>query len=98
MSGQLEGSSFSNFLPKKKAARITVGWNGRLADREAFADQVAAIILQNDSRAQKQDVIQIKVGLRYDLGIASGNDYQSFTHTPEEWHDRVFGIVPTAPK
>ena len=94
---QSERSAFSSFLPKKKDGRITVEWNGRLPDREAFANQVAAIILQNDPRAQNQDVIQIKVGRRYDLGIASGNNYQSFTHTPEEWHKRVFGIVPDAP-
>ena len=93
---QLDGGAFANFLPKKKDARITVEWNGEMADREAFADQVAAIILQNDPRAQKQDVIQIKVGRRYDLGIASGNDYQSFTHTFEEWHQRAFGPLPDA--
>jgi hypothetical protein len=93
---QLDGSALGNFLPKKKAGRITVEWKGKMAAREAFADQVASIILQNDPRAQKQDLIRIQVGRSYSLVIASGNDYQSFTHTPEEWRQRAFGPLPDA--
>jgi hypothetical protein len=85
-----------NFLSKKEPVIVTIQWTGEKGSRESFADRVARIILQNDPRVQKQDLIQIKIGRSYDLGIASGNDYQNFTHTPAEWQQRVFGS-PTAP-
>jgi hypothetical protein len=34
--------------------------------------------------------MRIEIGRSYSLGIASGNDYQSFTHTPGEWNQRLF--------
>ena len=92
---QLDGSVLANVLPKK-TGRITVEWKGEMGAREALADQVASLILQNDPGAQKQDLIRIEVGRSYDLGIAFGNDYQNFTHTPEEWHQRALTPLPDA--
>lgn len=90
----LYGGALGNLFPKKRNAIVTVQWDKATASRETFADQVAAIILQSDSRAQKEDSIQIRIGRSYDLVISSGNDYQSFTHTPAEWSQRVLGATP----
>ncbi len=69
--------------------------DGETGAREAFADQVAEIILQNDPRVEKQDLVSIEVGQSYSLGFASSNDYQIFTRTPAEWHQRVLGVAST---
>ncbi len=86
-----------NFLPKKEPATVIVQWTGKIEAREAFADQVARVILQNDPHVQKQELIRIEIGRSYDLGIASGNDLSIFIHTPIEWSRRVQGISGAGP-
>ena len=75
-------------LLANNALVISVSWVGEAKDREAFADQVAGLILQNDPKAQEHDQISIRVGRSYHLGIASGGQAQTFTHTPAEWRQR----------
>ena len=82
------GASVSHFL-KDTPSKIIIQWFGEPRDREAVANQVAGIILQCDPRAHSEDLISIKIGRSYNLGIASGNDYDSFTHTPADWQQRV---------
>jgi uncharacterized RDD family membrane protein YckC len=91
---QSDRSAYGNFISKKIPSKITVQWTGETVAREAFANQVAGIILKSDPRAEKQDVIRVEVGRSYSLGFASGNDYQSFSHTPAEWRQLVSG-TPT---
>jgi uncharacterized RDD family membrane protein YckC len=93
-SNRSDRGAILNLLPKKKRAIVTVQWTGEAGDRQSIADQAARIILQNDPRVEKQDLIRIEVGRVYDLGIASGNDYQTFTHTYAEWSQRVLGASP----
>jgi len=64
------------------------------ADREAFVDQVARTVLQNDPRVQEYDVLSIGITRSYDIGIASGWISQRFAHTPAEWNQRLFGVQP----
>jgi hypothetical protein len=90
------GSALGRFLPKQQPFTVVVQWTGERGMREALADQVAGIVLKCDPRTQKQDLIQIEIGRSYDLGIASGKDYESFTHTQLEWDQRVFGYPPAS--
>jgi len=92
-----DGSALGNLVPKKRNAIVTVQLDRSTANREIFADQVAAIVLQTDTRAKKEDSIQIRIGRSYDLVISSGNDYQYFTHTPAEWHQRVLAASAGGP-
>lgn len=88
----LSNSALGHFFPKKQPFTIVVQEAGEIRMREALADQVAAILLKCDPRAQKQDLIRVEIGRNYNLGITSGNDYQSFTHTPAEWsHSQTVG-------
>ena len=82
-------------LAAKNTFVITVWWAGEASVRAALADQVAKLILENDPRAQKQDLIYVRVSRGYFLGIASGGNSQVFVHTPAEWHLRLFGSSPT---
>jgi uncharacterized RDD family membrane protein YckC len=90
---------WSGFMPKnplatKHALVITVWWTGESGGREAFADRVAKLTLQNDPKVQDQDMLRIVIARGYYLGIASGGDSQTFTHTPTEWSQRVLVASP----
>jgi len=91
-----DGYAIRAILPKKKCVTVIVQWNGEIGARQSFAGQVAKIILQYDPRAEEQDLVRIEVGRSFNLGIASGNDNESFIYTPTEWHQRVFGGLPYA--
>lgn len=63
---------------------------------EAFADEVASTILQNDPHAREYDQLSIRILRGYDLGIASRWQHQEFAHTPDEWRKR-FLPSPSTP-
>jgi uncharacterized RDD family membrane protein YckC len=65
-------------------------------DQEAFADEVAKIVLQNDRYAQEYDQLTIRILRGYDIGIASHWNHQEFTHSPDEWRQRVLGASPVS--
>jgi hypothetical protein len=80
-------------LARKRTLAITVWWTGEPKAREGFADQIAKLILQNEPLAKDQDLLWIVVARSYNLGIASGGNSQTFTHTPAEWRQRVLGAT-----
>lgn len=63
-------------------------------DQEAFADEVAKIVLQNDRYAQEYDQLTIRISRGYDIGIASHWNHEDFEHTPDEWRLRLRGALP----
>lgn len=86
-------SALGKFLPSERPFTIIVNWNGDPEQGKSLADQVAVTVLEHDSKAQQQKLIEVEVGRRYDLGIASGERYQIFVHTPKEW---LAGASPRA--
>lgn len=74
----------------KKFLIVNAFWTGKRSDDEAFANEVAKLILQNDPQAQNYDVLRIVVIRGYDLGIARAQQRAPFEHTPAEWKVRLF--------
>ncbi len=84
-----DGGAFRELLLRDKPATIIIQYAGDPVSRQAAANQAAGIVLKCDPRAQKGSLIRILVGQSYDLGISSGNNYQSFTRTPAQWQERA---------
>ncbi len=72
----------------KKIFVVSASWSGKRSDGEAFADEVAKMILQQDPEAQNHDVLRIVVIRGYDLGIARAQQSDAFERTPAEWKER----------
>ena len=88
---QSDGTPLGSYLSERRPAKIVVEVASQKVDREALSDQVAESILKADSRSQRQELIRIEVGRSYSLGFASGNDYESFSRTPDDWEHRLAG-------
>jgi hypothetical protein len=78
-----------NPLPKKTGLAVSVHWGRKLDDAGGFADQVARIVFQDDPSFQDKEFLSIRITHGYDLGIASDEIGQTFTHTLSEWHQRL---------
>jgi hypothetical protein len=87
----LKSGTLQSIAPKQKRATVVISWQGKSSGREALADEAVKILIQGDPRLKEQELIRVKIGRSYNLGIASGNDYQNFTHTPAEWSQRLAG-------
>jgi uncharacterized RDD family membrane protein YckC len=83
-----------NPLASESALVITVWRTDKMGGQETFADQVAWLVLRNDPGVQKRDLLWLKVGRGYNLGIASHDNLQTFTHSPAEWRQHLFGSSP----
>ena len=68
---------------------IDVQWTGESGDDAEIADQVAKLILQNDHKIRNYSSLRIAITRGYDLGIGYGRVSRSFTHSPDEWRERV---------
>jgi uncharacterized RDD family membrane protein YckC len=66
------------------------------ASKQAFADQVAKIIIANDSTVNDHDSLKVVVIRGYNLGIASAQISYFYQHTPAEWSARLFGTSVAA--
>jgi uncharacterized RDD family membrane protein YckC len=75
----------------KKNLVLSITLKSKFLNQEAFANEVARIILQNDRSAQNYDQLSIWLFRGYDIGIATRWNHQEFTHTPAEWRERVLG-------
>lgn len=78
----------------RKVLVIEVSWTGTRADEEAFANQVARIILRNDPKIQAYDVLSIGITRGYNIGIASAWTSERIAHSPAEWSQRLSGNSP----
>jgi len=55
---------------EEKILVINVYWTGKSADEESFADQVAKLILERDSKVKDHDLLRVTIIRGYDIGIA----------------------------
>lgn len=67
------------------------GW----ASKEAFADQVAKLIIEHDPTVNDHDSLKVVVIRGYNLGVARGQVSYFYEHTPSEWNTRLFGKPST---
>jgi uncharacterized RDD family membrane protein YckC len=81
---------------KKTILVINVHWAGRSADEQAFADQVAKLIIEHDPKVKEHDLLRVVMIRGYDLGIAHAQVSHPYEHTPPEWNARLFGTSPAA--
>jgi len=79
---------------KKTVLVISVTWTGKATDEQAFADQVAKLIIEHDPKVKEHDLLRVVMIRGYDLGIAHAQVSNSFEHTPAEWSTRLFGTSP----
>jgi uncharacterized RDD family membrane protein YckC len=68
------------------------GW----ASKQAFADQVAKLIIGHDSIVNDHDSLKVVVIRGYNLGIARAQISYFYQHTPAEWNARLFGTSSAA--
>ena len=79
---------------KKTILVINVYWTGKSADEQAFADQVAKLIIEHDSKVKEHDLLRVIMIRGYDLGIAHAQVSHPYERTPAEWNARLFGTSP----
>jgi uncharacterized RDD family membrane protein YckC len=82
---------------KKKILVINVYWTGKSADDESFADQVAKLILEHDSKVRDRDLLRVTIIRGYDIGIAHAQVSHPYEHTPAEWNARLVGSSAEVP-
>jgi uncharacterized RDD family membrane protein YckC len=58
---------------------------------EAFAGEVAKVILRNDQSAQNYDQLRILLFRGYDIGIFQRWNHDEYTHSPTEWQRLLSG-------
>lgn len=80
---------------KDRSLQINVFWSQKVWSPADTADKVAKLILQHDEKVTTYDHLTILITHGYDIGIASGAVSQSFTGTPAEWHEHLFGASKT---
>jgi hypothetical protein len=78
----------------KKDLDVNITLQSNSINQEAFADEVARTILQNDRNSQNYDQLSIRIFYGYDIGIAARWNHQEFAHSPAEWRQRAGGISP----
>jgi uncharacterized RDD family membrane protein YckC len=66
------------------------------ASKQAFADEVARLIIGHDSTVNDHDSLKVVVIRGYNLGIARAQISYFYQHTPAEWGARLFGTSPGA--
>jgi uncharacterized RDD family membrane protein YckC len=76
----------------KKNLNVSITLRSKSVNQEAFADEVARVILQNDQHAQNYDQLSIRLNDGYDIGIAAHWNHQEFTRAPADWSQRVFAV------
>jgi uncharacterized RDD family membrane protein YckC len=79
---------------KKAILVINVYWTGKSTDDQAFADQIAKLVIEHDSKVKEHDLLRVIMIRGYDLGIAHAQVSHSYEHTPAEWNARLFGTSP----
>ena len=79
---------------KKTILVINVYWTGKSADEQAFADHVAKLIIEHDSKVKEHDLLRVIMIRGYDLGIAHAQVSHPYERTPAEWNARLFGTSP----
>jgi uncharacterized RDD family membrane protein YckC len=82
---------------RKKILVINVHWAGKSADKQAFVDQVAKVIIEHDPTVKEHDQLKIALIRGYSLGIAHAQVSYYYQHTPAEWNARLFGTRATPP-
>ncbi len=65
--------------------------NDNWTDKQAFADQVGKLIINQDPTVRDRDLLKIVVIRGYNLGIAHAQVSYYYQHTPAEWNARLFG-------
>jgi RDD family len=84
----------NKFVSNSKGATTThifssrVFLSRRVTDFDSLANRLARIILDRDSSATNQDVIEISIVYGYDIGIASAWRSKNFAFSPSEWRKR----------
>jgi uncharacterized RDD family membrane protein YckC len=79
---------------KKTILIVNVHWTGNPAEEQAFADQVAKLIIEHDSKVKEHNFLRVVMIRGYDIGIAHAQVSHAFEHTPAEWNARLFGASP----
>jgi uncharacterized RDD family membrane protein YckC len=82
---------------RQKILVVNVHWAGRSADKQAFADQVAKLIIEHDPTVKEHDQLEITSIRGYFLGIAHAQASYYYQHTPAEWNARLFGAEKSPP-
>ncbi len=90
-------TSSSGSEERQKILVVNVNWAGKSADKQAFADQVAKIIIEHDPTVKEHDQLKITLIRGYFLGIAHAQASYYYEHTPAEWNARLFGTEGSAP-
>jgi uncharacterized RDD family membrane protein YckC len=67
------------------------------ASKQAFADQVAKLVIGHDSTVNDHDSLKVVVIRGYNLGIARAQISYFYQHTPAEWNARLFGTSSAEP-
>ena len=75
--------------PPKKILYARIIRTSRPESEDAFAGEVARIILQEDRNAADYDQLSIELFYGYDIGIATRWNHKEFLHTPAEWRQQV---------
>jgi uncharacterized RDD family membrane protein YckC len=75
--------------PPKKILYARIIRASRPESEDAFAGEVARIILQEDRNAVDYDQLSIGLFYGYDIGIATRWNHKEFLHTPAEWRQLV---------
>jgi uncharacterized RDD family membrane protein YckC len=68
------------------------GW----ASKQAFADQVAKLIIGHDSTVNDHDSLKVVIIRGYNLGICRAQISYFYQHTPAEWSARLRGTSSAA--
>jgi uncharacterized RDD family membrane protein YckC len=76
---------------RERTLVITIFVTPDSPDGQAFADQIAKTILENDRTSEQYARLNIVIMHGYDLGFASGWRSNSFSLTPAEWNQRIAG-------
>jgi uncharacterized RDD family membrane protein YckC len=82
--------NWSSRAEVKKIFVVNVFWTGRQSEDEAFGNDVAKQIIQNDPNVDGYDVLRIVIIHGYNLGIAQAQRNHAFGRTPSEWKARLF--------
>jgi uncharacterized RDD family membrane protein YckC len=72
------------------SGKVAEGW----ADKEAFADQIAKLIIEHDSAVNEHDSLRVVIIRGYNLGIAHAQISYYYERTPSEWSTRLSGTSP----
>jgi uncharacterized RDD family membrane protein YckC len=60
-------------------------------DGEAFASQVAKLVIEHDSTVEEHDLLKVVIIRSCNLGVAHSQVSYPYQHAPAEWHALLFG-------